>query len=188
MVIIQVDLNNTQLKDRTLWYDGESIVSEDVLMNFITNGVSTKGLFVETLTPAIKQYNMHVGKDEKLTIKDSTKPFEYEWNIPQEYKDIDIVKHVVGKLNSLEYTDISDEEFFARGGRIIDELGLYKKLGLMPVLATLIYIINTLIENNVVWGVGRGSSVSSYVLYLLEVHDIDSFKYGLNIEEFLRTE
>jgi len=181
-------LDKTQLEDRVLWYDGDSTVSEDVLLDFIRNGVSTQGLFVETLTPAIKQYNMNVGKDEKLSVKEGTRPFNYEWNIPQEYKDINIVEYVVGKLDTLESTNMSDKEYFERGGRIIEELKLYKKLGLMPVLATLIYIINTLIENNVVWGVGRGSSVSSYVLYLLEVHDIDSFKYGLNIEEFLRTE
>ena len=65
---------------------------------------------------------------------------------------------------------------------------LYQKLGLIDILRTLIFVINTLIENNIVWGVGRGSSVSSYVLYLIGVHDVDSFQYGLNIEEFLRTE
>ena len=69
----------------------------------------------------------------------------------------------------------------------MEEIKIYKNLELMDVLATLIYIINTLVDNNIVWGVGRGSSVSSYVLYLIGVHDIDSFKYDLKIEDFLRT-
>jgi DNA polymerase III alpha subunit len=41
-------------------------------------------------------------------------------------------------------------------------------------------------SNNIVWGVGRGSSVASYVLYLLGVHKVDSIKYGLDIREFLK--
>ena len=48
------------------------------------------------------------------------------------------------------------------------------------------YIIDTLRENNIVWGVGRGSSVSSYMLYLIGVHKVDSIKYNLNINEFIR--
>jgi DNA polymerase III alpha subunit len=40
--------------------------------------------------------------------------------------------------------------------------------------------------NNIIWGVGRGSSVASYVLYLLEVHRVDSMYYNLDIREFLR--
>jgi DNA polymerase III alpha subunit len=41
-------------------------------------------------------------------------------------------------------------------------------------------------ENNIVLGVGRGSSVASYVLYLLGVHRVDSLKYDLDIKEFLK--
>ena len=41
-------------------------------------------------------------------------------------------------------------------------------------------------ENNIIWGVGRGSSVASYVLFLLGVHKIDSLQYNLNWREFLR--
>ena len=40
--------------------------------------------------------------------------------------------------------------------------------------------------NNVVWGLGRGSSTASYILYLLGVHKIDSLYYDLPIEEFLK--
>jgi DNA polymerase III alpha subunit len=41
-------------------------------------------------------------------------------------------------------------------------------------------------KENIVWGVGRGSSVASYVLYLIGVHKIDSLYYNLDVEEFLR--
>ena len=41
-------------------------------------------------------------------------------------------------------------------------------------------------DKNVLWGVGRGSSVASYALFLIGVHKIDSVKYDLDWREFLR--
>jgi DNA polymerase III alpha subunit len=48
------------------------------------------------------------------------------------------------------------------------------------------YLVDTMRENNIVWGVGRGSSVASFVLFLLEVHRINSLYYDLSIDEFLK--
>jgi DNA polymerase III alpha subunit len=70
--------------------------------------------------------------------------------------------------------------------RVSQELELYIKHGMYDVLHVMKYIVDTLRNNNVVWGVGRGSSVSSYVLYLIGVHKIDSIKYKLPIEEFFK--
>jgi DNA polymerase III alpha subunit len=41
-------------------------------------------------------------------------------------------------------------------------------------------------ENQLIWGVGRGSSVASFVLYKLKVHRINSMYYELDPAEFLR--
>ena len=50
----------------------------------------------------------------------------------------------------------------------------------------MMYFVELMRENDVVMGVGRGSSVDSYVLYLLGVHKIDSIKYNLDYREFFR--
>ena len=70
--------------------------------------------------------------------------------------------------------------------RVCNELYLYDIYGIIEVLKVCVYIVDTLRKNNLVWGVGRGSSVSSYVLYLIGIHKVDSIKYGLDINEFLR--
>ena len=184
-LIPDLQTHKTELTNRVLWYDGDSTVTEETLMRAIVNGLSTDGMFVEKITPHIKQYNESVTtKSERIGVKETFIPLKYDWNIPDEYKEIDIVDYVSKKL--IEQLPLDDLD--GRASRIAHELELYEKLDLMDVLRTLIFVINTLIENKVVWGVGRGSSVSSYVLYLIGVHDVDSFKYGLNIEEFLRTE
>ena len=53
-------------------------------------------------------------------------------------------------------------------------------------LGFLIYLIDLMRTNNIVWGVGRGSSVSSYILYLIGVHKVNSILYKLDINDFLR--
>ena len=66
------------------------------------------------------------------------------------------------------------------------ELAMYNERGLYPILQVLIYVVDTLRKHNLVWGVGRGSSVASYLLHLSGVHKVDSVKYNLDIKEFLK--
>lgn len=98
------------------------------------------------------------------------------WLIPSEYKSMDIDSYLL---------DLCPKE---NHERLLSELKLYKKHNMTAVLQTMKYIVDTLRKNNIVWGVGRGSSVASYVLFLLGVHKIDSVKYNLPIEEFFKGE
>jgi DNA polymerase III alpha subunit len=177
--------NSVKLNNRTLWFDGDSTVEAKDIINNITNGDIIDSLFVEELTKEIVQYNVNAWPaSEKISVKANMKELNFDWDIPEEYKSLDIVSYVADKL--LEQSG-SAQDIGLREQRCAEELMLYRKMGLFDTLKTLIYIINTLIEKNIVWGVGRGSSVSSYVLYVIGVHDVDSFLYNLNIEDFLRT-
>jgi DNA polymerase III alpha subunit len=57
---------------------------------------------------------------------------------------------------------------------------------MFDLLRYLKYFVDTMRKNSVLWGLGRGSSVASYVLYLLGVHRINSLYYDLDIKEFLK--
>lgn len=100
------------------------------------------------------------------------------WFIPKDYQDLDIEQWVISQ------TPPWDPE----ASRVAQELELFQKHNMMPVLKAIKYVVDTLRANNVVWGVGRGSSVASYVLYLIGVHKIDSIKYKLPIDEFFKGE
>lgn len=100
--------------------------------------------------------------------------YKTNWFIPEEYKNLDIEKYL---------RDICPKE---NNDRLEQELELYRKNDMIEMLKAMKYIVDTLRVNNVVWGVGRGSSVASYILYLLGVHKIDSIKYKLPIEEFFK--
>jgi DNA polymerase III alpha subunit len=70
--------------------------------------------------------------------------------------------------------------------RVQEEMDLFEERGLEPLLKAMICMVDHLRQNRVVWGVGRGSSVASYVLFLIGVHKIDPMKYNLSIRDFLK--
>lgn len=124
----------------------------------------------------IKQFNK-VAKELELNDISDVSRISKEFNIPQHYKELDIEKYIHDKLIQRDPDEI---------GRVEMELEMYKERGLFPVLQLLIWIIDTMRKHNLVWGVGRGSSVSSYLLYILGVHKVNSHKYRLDIKEFLK--
>jgi DNA polymerase III alpha subunit len=109
------------------------------------------------------------------TVEEFDRVLQANWRMPKEYKDMDIAEYVLGLCRA-------DHEL----QRVGQELLLYQERDLFDLLRYLKYLVDTLRKNNVVWGVGRGSSVARYVLFLLGVHKIDSLYYNLDIEEFLK--
>ena len=98
-----------------------------------------------------------------------------EWFMPEEYKAIDVQNWVLNKCTT-------DKEI----ARASQELIEFKKRDMNNLLRYMIYLVDFMRENNIVWGVGRGSSVASYVLYLIGVHKINSIQFDLDWREFLR--
>lgn len=175
----------TILDNYTLWYDGEISISPEELTSLIlSKPMKTSCIHTTEMTPEILQYNKYCEKDERITVKKDIKPLDFNWNIPDEYKQLNI-EEVVLKLLQDEIKTFSKTDQQQRCERVLLELTLFEKNKMFDVLKTIFYIINTFIANNVVWGVGRGSSVSSYILYLMKVHDIDSVQYDLNIRDFI---
>jgi len=97
-----------------------------------------------------------------------------EWFMPDKYKNINLRDYLSAKSPPMHLK------------RMAEELAAYEERGLTNLLRYMIYLVDFMRENGIVWGVGRGSSVASYVLYLIGVHRIDSVQYGLDWREFLR--
>ena len=112
---------------------------------------------------------------QAVTVEDFDQANQSQWLMPDQYKNLDIAEYVLGLCES--------EAALQRVG---EELLLYQARDLFDLLRYLKFLTDIMQENNLIWGVGRGSSVASYVLYLLNVHRIDSLHYNLDIAEFLR--
>ena len=124
--------------------------------------------------PILKRYTAIDYKDD-VTIELFDWSQQSNWYMPDDYKEMDVAQHILSQCK----TDVELQ-------RVGAELLLYHERNLFNLLRYLKYFVDTMRANNVVWGVGRGSSVASYVLYLLGVHRIDSIYYDLPIEEFLK--
>jgi DNA polymerase III alpha subunit len=97
------------------------------------------------------------------------------WFMPESYRTFDMEEHLFSLCKNNVEID-----------RVSEELKLFAQYDMITLLCYLKYLVDTMRENNIVWGVGRGSSVASYCLYLLGVHKIDSIKFSLDIREFLK--
>jgi DNA polymerase III alpha subunit len=114
-------------------------------------------------------------RDSAQSVEEYDRQQQQTWYMPVEYQQLDIAAYILSLCNTTEQLQRAGEELL-----------LYQDRGLFDLLRYLKYLVDTMKRHNVVWGVGRGSSVASYVLYLLEVHRIDSMFYDLDPREFLR--
>jgi DNA polymerase III alpha subunit len=113
--------------------------------------------------------------DPKLSVEQFDDKNQSTWHLPLAYLNMDIAKYVLDKC--------ATEEELQRAG---DELIKFQERDMFILLKYLKYLVDIMRKNNIVWGVGRGSSVASFVLFLLEVHRINSLYYDLSIDEFLK--
>lgn len=118
---------------------------------------------------------LHFSRTNSIPVDEFHSQQQCNWHMPQEYQDLDIARWLLDKC-------ATDTEL----QRVGQELLLYQERDLFNLLRYLKYLVDTFRKNGVVWGLGRGSSVASYALYLIGVHKINSLYYDLNIDEFLK--
>ncbi len=170
----------TSLSDYTLWYDGSVEADPSSLESLILAGVPLDVLSVTRISPEVISLNKQT--DHKLDLKTSLQPIQATWLIPEAYKYLDVEKY----LESLSERIERDELYQKRISRLILEIQLFKKNNLDNVVRTLVYVIDTFEQKQLVWGVGRGSSCSSYILYLMGLHEVDPVKYDISIYDFIK--
>jgi DNA polymerase III alpha subunit len=161
------------------------IVTEDEFINLLYQHVSIKHGMADSAEWAT-EYSascLEFGEIEPPTwdIADNQTPEEYiqscvvDWNLPDKYAQFDILEFVLDQCTSEEQVE-----------RIMIEWTEFEKRNMGIVLRFLKFFVDTMTGANLIWGVGRGSSTASYLLYLLGVHRIDALKYDLPLSDFLR--
>lgn len=169
----------SHLGDRILWFDGSMTVDPSTVLDFMRPNAK---LHVTEVTQDVAAFNMLA--DEPITVKtklDVSGICPEQWVIPAHYLEIDLDCYF-----ELRLQEWSGEERRIRQERVNRELAAFKVAEKEIVLRLMIYIIDTLIEQNRVWGIGRGSSVSCFLLYLIGVHDIDSVEFKLDFTDFMK--
>jgi DNA polymerase III alpha subunit len=162
---------------------GQMIFTEDDLCSYYlsNNEKPIKSALVETdikfdqnllleNIPILKKY-----QELNLSIEEYDTNLQNNWFMPSEYYSIDIAQWVLDQCKT-------DAELQRAG----QELIMFQERNMFNLLKYLKYLVDTMRKNNIVWGVGRGSSVASFVLFLIGIHKINSLYYDLSIDEFLK--
>lgn len=162
----QLILNETDLCDLFL-RDPTRIIKQA----FVEQDINLDQVFISTENlPKLTKYQ---------TINSSVSQFDNEnqdkWYMPKEYLEMDIAQFVLDQC--------ANEAELQRAG---EELLKFQEKDMFTLLKYLKYLVDTMRKHNIVWGVGRGSSVASFVLFLLGVHRINSLYFDLSIDEFLK--
>lgn len=166
---------------------GQVTITEQEAVNALYEGVidNLENVYIDNID-VITKYNQsrEINADRipelkipdllSISIEEFDKINQSIWFMPGEYKNLDI---------DFIYSKCSTPEQHAR---VTEELELFYQHNMIDLLKYIKYLVDTMRKNNIVWGVGRGSSVASYVLFLLGVHKVDSIKYNLDINEFLK--
>jgi DNA polymerase III alpha subunit len=151
---------------------GEIVYNIEDVVDLIMKQQSTAGITVDS---TVQLEDTSPETDVSLSVDEYDMQNQHNWLMPEEYKQLDIAQHVIDLCET--------QPEIQRAG---EELLMFQERNLFNLLKYLKYLVDTMKSNNVIWGVGRGSSVASYVLYLLGVHRIDSMYYDLDPGEFLR--
>lgn len=133
----------------------------------------------EKYSSALNEFGLDIPSISKVPERESLNEFDQKninnWHMPEKYYQINVLQWLLERCQS------DDER-----SRVQLEYDLFEKKKFVRVLQFLIYFVDTLRTNNTVWGVGRGSSVASFCLFLIGVHKINPMLYNLDINEFLR--
>jgi DNA polymerase III alpha subunit len=154
---------------------GELVYNIDDVVDLVMSEQNISGITVDHTVDHPDDVEFVNATDNSITVEEYDRANQQKWLMPDEYHDLDIAKHVIECCKTPEELQ-----------RVGHELLLYQERDLFNLLKYLKYLVDTLKDNNIIWGVGRGSSVASYVLYLLGVHRVNSMYYDLSPEEFLR--
>lgn len=172
-----------ELDDRRITERGISIVksTSSLVSRFLRKGALFR---VDDYTKDITEYNKFAPVGISKPVPSDFERIEPKFEIPEPYRSINIVDLIWDRLE--QDAAKNQATAFLREQIAAEEITWLTKRNMMGLLNMMHYIVSTLEQHNVPWGVGRGSSVNSYVLFLLGVHDVDPIRYGLNWREFLR--
>lgn len=166
---------------------GKVCLTSDEVFNSLYSGKihSLRNILFDTTT--VDQFNKSASinfdnfeklkefKEEEISLDQFDKINQENWFMPEKYQTFDIVNWLFEQCQTEQQKQ-----------RVHQELTLFTKYRLIKTLQYFKFLVDTMRDNQIVWGVGRGSSVSSYILFLIGIHKINSLQYNLDIHEFLK--
>lgn len=173
------------LSDRIVTDRGEVVAKYELLVKKALSGeVFTD--FLALPHDDINLYNQKSGNAHPVEVWKDTGELvgpdaeTFDWTIPKKYLELDLYEVCAAALMT---RDLVTEEYVARLSWELDQM---EQRGMFPFVRCMLYVTDQFFKNDIVWGVGRGSSCASLVMYLLRINRVDPVKYGIPAEEFFK--
>lgn len=170
------------LGDRTIYPDGTVVCKQAALIERLYAGNDLDGVLCNDEEDASEWQNAARACDSQEHGPEfapgeiySTVDWYQYWLTPEPYRSIDLEDWCLARCT----TDMER-------ARVAQELAEMHSRNMHPLIRHLIYCADVWRRNGVVWGVGRGSSVCSFVLYLTGINRINPLEYGLDLNEWLK--
>lgn len=178
----------TKLSNRVLRYDGVSLISPEMVTQALLLGAGPTEIRVTGDSWEIQQFNLNCDDGDELKKNNDEVKLDTSWSLPKEWASltIDQVQHlIVDKATDLiakaKYSEVQVAKAYTR---IEQELKEIERRNMVDFLKTIMFVLETFKKNNICWGVGRGSSCASYILFILGLHVVDCIKFDVPMEEF----
>lgn len=172
----------TELSDRTLWYDGVCEVDSRQVPDLLLLGTPVQQLIVRHPDSDIDQFNTL--SDEIIQSDRQSPPIlDYAWRLPAHIMSLDLTELCSERLEVYlaARPHLRADSYISR---LRVELQEISNRNLDHTIRAVIYVLQTMRAAGKVWGVGRGSSCASLVLFLLELHSVDPVLYSISHTEF----
>lgn len=169
------------LKNRVLDKQGNIVYFPDALIELLYKDVDINDVYFTEDNDDVKLFNQYAfenfdnKKFENPTKLKTLEERKHDWFYPKSYDEINLEDYFLNLCNN-------DEE----KNRVKTEVNMFVERDMEKFLRFCIFFSDEMKKNNWVVGVGRGSSVASFCLYLLKIHLVNPLKYNLNIKEFLK--
>lgn len=173
-------MQNVTLKDRVLWFDGTSQVDASSVPELLLLGAPPSKIVVNSVNEDISRFNM-LSDVIISAAKNDVDVLDFSWDIPQEFLELDLYAHVIEKLADYSKAQSALDDYLKR---IDVEFKQIIKYDMSNLFRTLVYVVYKFKNNNTIWGVGRGSSCASLVLFLIGIHKIDPVIFDIPMTEF----
>lgn len=183
--LTNMSISLLNLEDRIITDTGSMIAKYDLLLSLALSGEPFAHL------PAVPHDDLAKYHHNKGTL-DSAKVWvddgviqgpsikTFAWITPPPYVTMDIADRCMTMMldRSLDTPTYMD--------RLVDEIALMYARDMEPFVRCVVWITDMMRKKDIVWGLGRGSSCASLILFVLGINKVDPVRYDIPKEEFYK--
>jgi hypothetical protein len=172
----------TELENRTVYADGTVVCKQSALVEMLYADQSISGLYCDSQDDEQEWIS-----SAKCCDTDTSGPMFADkpmmtginwrncWVTPEPFASMDVTEWCLQRCT----TEVERS-------RVIEECAQMQQRNMLGIIRHLIYCVDVWRAAGMVWGVGRGSSVCSYVLFLVGINRINPLEYQLDLKEWLK--